>query len=433
MSKTVIIIVVLAVVIGVLFSITNGQIGNLIPSLGKREPQQVTLNYWGTLDDEVVLKPLFEAYQQAHPNIKIVYSKQSLTNYRTRIQTQLRAGQGPDLFAIHNSWVPMFVSDISPLTSKDLSIDDYGKTFYPVVKSSFIFNNKVYGFPSEIDGLVLFYNQDLLNFANINPPTNWQELIVAAKSVTVAPEKSPIQTAGVAMGSINNVDYWPEIVGTLFYQQPDGNILTPENKDGQEVLPFYGKFVTDPQYKTWDSILPPSTQMFINGRLAFFIAPSKVASQIIQANPNLKFKTTNLPQLPGKEVSWATFWGNTVSARSKNSIEAWNLVRYLSSEQSVKFLNQQRIQNKLQPLVYPRSELASEQVNDPIYGSVVKQGNYYVSWYLNSQTFDDGINDHMIKVFEKAMKNYLQEGGKPDAVLQDASLEIKQVLGEYRL
>lgn len=430
MTKWIIVIVVLAVVIGVLYAGMSGRLNQFWPKdiAGETPTGNITLNYWGTQEDESVLRPVLEEYEKSHPNVKVNYIKQSLVNYRTRVQTQMRAGQGPDILSVHQSWVPMFYPDLAPAPESIISPTDFNNSYYQVIRDKMMINGQVYAVPSEIDGLVVFYNQDLLKFANVAPPVTWQDFMTASRKMTVPPEGGAIQTAGAAMGSTSNVDYWPEIVGTLFMQQPDGDVTRPNNRDGQEVPEFFSQFVTSPKQKTWDSTLPSSTQMFINGKLAFYIAPSKKARQISQSNPSLGFRTSPLPQLPAKQASWATFWGAAVSSRSKNQAQAWELLKYLSSPETLKLINQHRVQNKQLPLAYPRPDMASDQVNDPILGAVIKQGGYFKTWYLNSDTSDDGINDEMIKVFEKIFS----VGGRVDSSkLDQATGEIEEVLSKY--
>ncbi|MCL4365960.1 extracellular solute-binding protein [Patescibacteria group bacterium] len=303
MKKIIIIALSLSIVLGFIV----WKFGPSISLFNKpKEQGPITLTYWGLWEDDSLIKPLIAEYQKQHPNISINYERKSSVNYRTRVQTQIREGVGPDVFMIHNTWLPMFQSDLAAAPSEVFSLADYKTMFYPVASDSFIKGNSIYGAPMEIDGLALFYNEEMLNAVGGKPPKNWQEFIDLAIKMKVQ-DASGIQTAGAAMGTAGNVDHWSDILGLLLLQQPGvdlSNLATPQVA---EVLKFYTGFVTDPRKKSWDVNLPKSTDMFASGRLGFYFAPSWRAHELRVANPNLKFKVAPVPQLSSKTVAWANF------------------------------------------------------------------------------------------------------------------------------
>lgn len=426
MKKIIIIVLSLSIVLGFLF----WKFGPSISLFNKSKTQgPITLTLWGLWEDENLIKPLIAEYQKQHPNLTIRYERESSINYRTRVQTQIREGVGPDVFMIHNSWLPMFQADLSSAPPDVFSLSDYKNMFYPVTVDSFVKGNQIYGAPMEIDGLALFYNEDMLNAVGGKPPKNWQEFIDSATKMTVR-DTSGIQTAGAALGTAGNVDHWSDILGFLLMQQPSvdlNNLATPQVA---EVLRFYTSFVTDPRRKTWDVNLPKSTDMFAQGRLGFYFAPSWRAHELRIANPNLKFKVTPVPQLSGRNVAWATFWGEVVSAKSKNISEAWKFVKYLSSAEAEKLAYQEAAKVRLFGEPYSLVGLSAELAQDPIVGAFVIQGPSYKFWYLSSNTFDSGINDEMIKYFEDGI-NATLAGTNPQTALQIVDKGVKQVLDKY--
>lgn len=58
----------------------------------------------------------------------------------------------------------------------------------------------------------------------------------------------------------------------------------------------------------WDDKLPSSTVAFARGDVAMMFAPSWRAHEIAAQNPDLKFKTTTLPQLSDERISWGSYW-----------------------------------------------------------------------------------------------------------------------------
>lgn len=410
-------VLVVAAVLGVVFWAVSAR----RPSLPNSN-LPVTLNLWG-MEEEDVFRPTIAAFLQSHPKVQVSYTKQSLLNYRTRLQTQLQAGQGPDVFPIHSSWLPMFSGDLAVVPEDVISEKDFNRIFYPVAAETLIVKGKIFGLPKEVNGLALYVNTDILQAAGVKTPSSWQEFIDGARKMTVRNTSGQIVTSGAAMGTAANVDFWPEILATLFLQQPDVSLITPANTSGSEILQFYTNFVTDPRNKTWDVTLLSSTRQFTDGKLAFYFAPYTAAQTIQAANPNLHFKIVPMPQLPGRQVSYGGFWALSVSAKSRNQKDAWELTKYLELADIL------QAQNLIRP--YPRTDMAGLQSGDPILGAYIAQAPYYKSWYLNSDTQDAGLNDEMIKLYAQAVNDVLQGGKDPMSSLQAIQPEIQKVLDKY--
>lgn len=416
----------LSIVLGFLF----WKFGPSINLFNRSKPSgPITLTYWGLWEEDNLIKPMISLYQKQNPNVSINYERKSSLNYRTRVQTQIREGVGPDIFRIHNSWLPMFESDLAPAPKTVVTLSDYKSLFYPVAQDSFVKADKILASPLEIDGLVLFYNEEMLSGVGGKVPKNWQEFIDLAVKMTVR-DAAGIKTAGAALGAASNVDHWSDIIGLLLLQQPGVDFNNLASPQVLEVLRFYTGFIADPRKKTWDVNLPNSTQMFASGRLGFYFAPSWRAHELKAASPNLKFKIAPVPQLTGRNVAWATFWGEAVSLRSKNIEEAWKFVKFLTSQEAEKLFYQQASQIRFFGEPYSLVSLNSELINDPWVGAVVSQGPVYKFWYLASNTYDSGINDEMIKYWEDGI-NATLSGTDPGSALQTVDRGVKQILDKY--
>lgn len=425
MKKIIIIVLSLSIILGFLF----WRFGPSISLFQTKDEGPITLTYWGLWEEDNLIKSVIAKYQEQNPKITINYVRQSSVNYRTRVQTQIRAEAGPDVFRIHNAWLPMFESDLAPAPIEVFTLSDYKNMFYPVAFDSFVKDNQILAAPLEIDGLGLFYNEEILNGVGGKVPKNWQEFIDTATKMTVR-DATGIKTSGAAIGATGNVDHWPDLLGLLLLQQPEVNLTNVATPEVAEVFRFYTGFVIDPKRKTWDTNLPPSTQMFVSGRLGFYFAPSWRAHELRVANPNLKFKVAPVPQLSGRAVAYASFWGEAVSKTSKHSDEAWKFVKFLTSADTQKLLYQQASQIRLFGEPYSLISLAPELANDPAVGAFVTQGPIYKTWYLSSNTLDLGINDEMIKYFEDGINATLQ-GTDPQVALQTVDQGVKQVLDKW--
>lgn len=419
-------VIILAIISGIIFWQSGFNIFNRTTPTNN---QEIELVFWNIGEDEKIYRAVLDAYHQAHPQVKIKYVKQSATNYRTRLQTQLRASQGPDLFIIHQSWLPMFKGDLAIAPETIYPFSTFEKNFYPVISKSLTIDKKIYAAPLFLDGLVLFANEDILKAAGVTVPKNWQEFIEIAKKLTVKNSSGQIQTSGAAMGAFN-VDFWPEIVSLLFFQQPEGDLSSPGNKDGAEVLQFFTNFIIDPRLKIWDVNLPSSTTMFVSGKLAFYLAPSRMSQQIKNISPNLNFKIYPVPQLSSDQANLATFWAVAISGRSSFSREAWQFLEYLTSEEGVSLINQSKLADQQSLLPAAQTGFSQSQINDPYLKPVLEQALSYQTWYLNSQTEDAGINQAMIDLYQGAIMAVLG-GQNAQTTLQNITPGIGEVLGKY--
>lgn len=433
MKKILIIVLALAVVLGFLFwkfspnflDRNNGE---------NEEKKDITLNISALWEEEALIKPALEAYRKDHPNVSLKYKFQSSTNYRSRIQAQIDdPNEGVDIFLIHNTWLPMFLKSkqLAPAPGDIFSIDEYSKTFYPVAKDFLTVDKNVLAVPRGVDGLGLYYNEDILKAAGVSVPQTWNQLSEAAKILTVKDSEGKIKTAGVALGTTGNVDHWSDIIGLLFLQNPGASLENPNNIRGAEVLNFYTSFVKDKENQVWDPNFEHSTDAFASEKVAFYFGPSWRAYELKAKNPQLNFKIVPVPQIePGKNIYWGSFWAYAVSSKSANQKEAWKFLKYFTSADTEKMLYEEASKVRLYGLPYSRLDLQVEVAQDPLIGAFVSQAPYYKSWYLSSNTFDQALNDNIIKYYEDAVNGTLQ-GGDAQTLLETTQKGVEQVLSEY--
>ena len=408
----------------------------LLPRVQK--PKEITLTYWGLWEPEPVMNSVISEWEKDHPQFKIKYLQQSQKEYRERLQSALAREEGPDIFRFHLTWVPMLKNELEPLPTSVMSSSAYEQTFYPVIAENLRAGTSYLGIPLMIDTLALFYNEDIFLAAGKSPPTTWEELRNVANELTVKDETGKIQTAGVALGTPANVDHWSDILGLMMLQN-GADLTNPaacSTQAGEEVclgadaLTYFTVFKNVDH--VWDETLPSSTQAFAAGKLAMYFGPSWRVFDIKALNPKLNFKIIPVPQLPGdkQKVSWASFWIEGVAKRSKYKSEAWEFLKFLSSPAVLERLYQAESNLRLFGEVYPRKEMAEKLKTNPLVAPFVEQMPQAKTWYLCSFTWDNGINDRMIKYFEDAV-NAVNEGKSAKEALTTASQGIAQLLSQY--
>ncbi|MEI6690701.1 MAG: extracellular solute-binding protein [bacterium] len=398
-----------------------------LPGLFKKEVVITNINYWGLWEPSSVMQGVIADYQAKNPAIKIVYTMQSPKNYRARLQTAIQQGNGPDIARIHNTWLPVLRKNLSSAPETIISPDILAN-YYPVVTKDLVQSNKIYAMPLMIDGLALYYNESILNSVGQTPPSDWNGLRKLAYDLTIRnPDTKIIERAGIAMGTTNNIDHWSDILGLLILQN-SGTPAKPSSQAVQDAITFFTTFST--QDKIWDATQPNDIYAFATGTVAMILAPSWQAPAIAAINPDLKFKIVPAPTLPETKTAWATYWAEAVPSSSKNQTEAWKFISYLSTPEVMQKLYASEAQIRPIGEVYPRTDMASLLSTDPVAGAFVNQAENYTSWYLARKTYDEAINDELIKYYEDTV-NAVNQGTPVDAVLNTLESGVAQVLAKY--
>jgi len=394
-----------------------------------QKEKEITLVYWGLWEPESVMNQVIADWQKEHPQVKIEYSLQSKQQYRERVQSALARGEGPDIFRYHVTWLPMLKNQLDSLPAEVMSASQFETTFYPVAATQLRSGTSYLGLPLEMDTLALFYNKEIFQTAGKTPPTTWDELRRTAIELTTVDEAGKIQTAGVALGTTNNVEHWSDILGLMMLQN-EADLANPTGSLAEDALTYYTIFNTTDQ--VWDLTLPNSIMAFASGQVAMAFGFSWDVFEIKNLNPDLEFGVVKAPQLSGTNVAWASFWVEGVNNKSEYKKEAWEFLQYLASQETLTKLYQAESQLRLFGEPYSRVEMAEQVKSNPLTAAFVDQAPQAQTWYLCSRTDDNGINDKMINYFKDAV-NAVNANQTPTEALETAASGVSQLLSQYGL
>lgn len=410
----------------------------------------ITLNYWGLWEDETVMNGVIAAFEAKNPNIKINYKKNQLNDYRTRLIGRLeKTGsadvEAVDIFRIHNTWIPMFRDYLTKVPNETVEAVGLENDFFDIYKTDLKESGNYLSIPLMYDGLALFYNKDLITSAGVELPKTWWDLEEAAIKLTKKDEKGKIQTSGVALGTTDNVDHWSDIVGLMMKQ--NGIDLSKNNNDNytnlRDVLSFYTSFVT--KDKVWDETMANSTQLFASGKLAFYIGPSWRVFDIQNLNKSLNFGITTIPQLPVlaedgtvadenkiTNIHWGTYWTEGINSKSEHQEEAWKFLEYLSSIDGLTTMYAATSQIRDFGEIYPRKSMVNKLSDNWKVQPFISSANNATSWYLASETGDNGVNSDMQKYFGDAINSTLN-GGDSEKTMETLKNGVSQTQTKYKL
>lgn len=313
----------------------------------KPPAKQVELTYWGLFEPEEVFQTLIEEYQKGYPNVRIKYEQRAfstLSQHKETLLTRLREGTGPDIARLHNTWIPQFASELSPLPSDVISSAEFAASFYLPMQNLLSYQGQLYAIPLMYDGLMLFYNTKHFEEAGVNqPPVDWEEFReVALRLTKIDEETKRIIRAGAAIGTANNVMHFSDILGLMFAQSRINFPSDLTSRGAKDALVFYTNFSA--KDKIWDASLPNSIEAFARGKVSMIFAPSWRVFEIQMMNPGLDFATATVPQIPSlpreeqTTVNWASFWAEGVNLDSENADECWAFLKFLSEPENMRRL-----------------------------------------------------------------------------------------------
>lgn len=421
-------------ILGLIFFVVITSLVFLFNTLKKKvAPANVRLVYWGLWEEESTYAPLIAKFEQEHKNVTIEYKKQVPVDYREKIIARSKDGSGPDLFRFHNTWVPMLHDVLSPIPKDTMSNDEYKKTFYKVAEEDLKVGNAYYGIPLYIDDLVLLYNDDFFKKVSITgPPRTWDDVITYAKQLTVPDESGNPITAGIALGTANNIEHFTDILGWMLLQN-GVDLKDVSTKEGEQVLKRYREFAELPS-PVWSESMTNSVAAFTSEKVAMIFAPSWQIANIRSVNSELNMKVAQLPILPGETepFSIANYWVEGVSKTSKHQKEAWEFLKYLSTKESETTMFDLQKKARGSGLSYSRVDLKDTLLQNEESASIIAQATYLKSIPTISRTYDNGLNDEINKYLEDAVNNAIS-GVSYGEAMDRANDGIQSVLKKYKI
>ncbi len=373
-------------------------------------PAPATLEFWSVFDDSDVFDPLIAKYKEVSPSITINYSKKNIVSYEQDLVNALATGRGPDIFSIHNTWLPKHEDKLAPANETMISAKRFSELFVDVASQDFIDGGKVYALPLTVDTLALFYNKDLFNSAGLATiPQTWTEFNSAVEKLTRRDNKNNILQSGAALGTAKNINRSTDILMALMLQS--GAKMMDDNREfavfdqsvsvqggdfnpGRQALIFYTNFAS-PGLKiyAWNQYQNYSIDAFVEGKTAMMLNYNYQLPLIKARAAHLEMGVALLPQISktSKKVTFANYWAQAVGRGSKNQVEAWKFLAWLVSPE----ISRQYLELTKKPAA--RRDLIEEQKKDADLGIFAEQALTAKSWWEKDNLAIEGIFADMIE------------------------------------
>ncbi|HAZ28651.1 MAG TPA: hypothetical protein DCY48_02645 [Candidatus Magasanikbacteria bacterium] len=373
-----------------------------------------TLQYWTVHDNVAELRTLAEEYKRIRSYVTVNIRQVRYEEFDELFLNALADDVAPDIISIQARLLPQYVrrlaymppsvdvatiwvegkyrpETIVTMEKKSMpTVNSIKKDFIATVADDVIINKKIYGLPTAVDTMAIYYNKDLLDNAGIpEPPTTWAEFLDAVKKTTKFDSEGRIVQSGTALGSGANVQYVSDILALLFAQNgipmTVGNTVTfaqnvekgGADSPSMQAIKFYTDFArpTSEAY-TWNGDLDNSFDAFVRGKVVFYFGFSFDYDRIKAQAPQLNMDVIPLPQLnEGSPVNVANYWIQSVVAKSEHQNEAWDFIRFLTTPENIKKYTDATKQPT--PL---RAHIEAQKEDErllPFVGTVLNAANWY--------------------------------------------------------
>jgi len=199
--------------------------GQGIQEIEDVEETPIVLEFWNVFEDREVYSDLIQKFEKENPSVTINYRIINHTEYREKLIRGLGQGDAPDIFALHNTWLPIFREHIVPAPKDLFAVENFLEIYPEVVAFDFIRKEEnsevndeltIYAVPLAIETLGLFYNKDHFANAGLNrAPVTWEDILDYTRLLTQYNDSGHISLSGIVLGSAGNINRSIDILSLL--------------------------------------------------------------------------------------------------------------------------------------------------------------------------------------------------------------------------
>lgn len=294
-----------------------------------------------------VEQQMLDAFQQATPNITISV-RHTVSNYLTKIQTELAGNAAPDVFWLSTSFFPAMATNgtlvnLSPLVARDkVAMNAYG----PAYVQYYTYQSKLLGFPKDWDTVALLYNKDLFDAAGIPYPTDaWKwsptgadDILTTAQQLTKG--SGPNRQYGIVSSTAGQTFWWNFVWmnGGDILDAPWGKKVTLGTPEAMAAIQWgadlANKYQVSPTIKDLSGM--SADQTFWTGHAAMITNGDWVIHNYQkQIGTRFKWDIAPLPTGPKGRISETNSLAYGLWSGSKNQDDAWTFIRWLGKEGEV--------------------------------------------------------------------------------------------------
>jgi multiple sugar transport system substrate-binding protein len=422
-------------IIGVVLAALS--IGNAAPAADitiSYSDWQLAQDIWGRSLREAIAE-----FEKENPGIKVTTEPVALGQRDVKFTTAIRAGKGPDVFALDTNPVKQYIAqgwvkDLTPFIEKEGG-KKWLEDFYPVTLMPVTEQGKVYGVPKNTVAMVLVYNADLFKAAGVkSPPKSWEEFRQVSKTLTRATQPSgPVDQWGV---TIVMAQACFDLRFSVVLRGFGGDFLTPDWKHSTLNTPQAKEafnFVVDMIDK--DKTMPPGVaqvdcnaarRLLANKKVAMIFGTMWTIEEVSGMNPALHgwevLEMAPIPQQPGSTAKIrSTLYQKSLfmNPNTQHPEAAWKLIKFLTDKKRMEkwfddnnMLSARRSVNTTYPPILKSkfAAIVSQEIERAAFLPLIPQ------WPEILETFRQALQDAVAKI------------KTPDKALSDAHAQIEKIL-----
>jgi multiple sugar transport system substrate-binding protein len=389
---------------------------------------EVEIEYWQydlEAKTKIVNEVLIPEFHAANPGITVTPVSFPYDDFRQQVAAAVQAGEGPDVLNVYYGWIPAYVQQqfLVPLPQDIFPHDEIESAFFPTITAAKI-QDEYYALPTAVRTLALFYNKDHLEAAGIQPPTNWEELVEAAKA-TVKKDGDNFEVVGFTWdigGQGHN--WWREALirqnGALPMSE-DNRTLQWTSPEAVEAFNYVCAFLLE-HGVTQAGFETDGPTAFASGKAALHVDGSYRIGSLKIGAPDLNYGVVPLPSHK-ESASFASFWANTIT---RNAAEGDKLI---AAQKWIDFLASADVQRQWTPAVGElpaRQALAAEpslKEDEKLAPFIESLAYSYATFFVNEADLRQSVMD----AFDQVTLNGLDA----EAAIQEAQDKVQAQLDEY--
>lgn len=305
--------------------------------------EPITLQIWDWFTSRTLTwEKWAPLYTELYPNVTIEITRIPGADYWTKVIAAIPAGQGPDIFAFHNSMASVaFENNLMEPFPEDLFDPAYYLENY---------NGFTEGHFQDSEGRIrflnygsmaaqIYVNQRLWDEAGLTEediPKTWDDLLAVAKKLTKYDAAGNIDVAGMAFND-GIVYLWSDLMyqSGRYHFTADGKGCQVDTPESRKVLEFIQSFY-DENANSRDFLI--GTEAFGTERSALFWAWTWVSGWLRANYPDLAYFSFPLPTPTGEllpAVGRQNYDVSHVVATGKpaeRQAVAWDFMHWLHSQ-----------------------------------------------------------------------------------------------------
>ena len=415
------------------------------------------LDLWVVYDNTDDYKEQVQAFQSNMPGVVVRTKKfTNLEEYEDLIVNEIAEGEGPDVFMVHNSWMPQHYKKLLPMPLDQpivMNAELFRQTYFQAAANDLIIDEQVYGMPQSIDNLAVFYNKqhfkDLIATSD-RPGNLWEDIKEQTTSLTKknnSPERFAL--TGIALGRADNISSAVDILygmmlqyGVEFYDEKHERATFAVSDGGVEAFELFTSFGL-PSYRnySWNEYItgfaPEEKEInpFVRGKVSMVIGYPHIYNEIAlgiqdqqkSGSAHIDIEDVGIAPFPqlvsGDEATqrdtYVSYFPLVVARTTDMPQEAWTLIQYLTSADAL------QTYHKKTNRPTSRKDMVAEQQTEPLFGSFAFQAPFAKSFVVYNDTA-------YRKVFTDAIQEVVKNVSTPKEALTTAQQKITCVLQKER-